>query len=222
MRLIRTDTYRFESFEEVECPRYAILSHRWEAEEVSLQDALSSCIKKLNSNGARKIRASCKIALQHRLKYIWVDTCCIDKTSSAELSEAINSMFGWYQLAELCIAYLSDVELGQSIESSLWFTRAWTLQELIAPQHVRFYSTNWQLLGSKVEHAEGISTRTNVPQEVLVYTTNIYLLPIAQRMLWARNRKSTRVEDIAYSLLGIFDVNTPLLCVTTDNQSQSE
>lgn len=211
MRLIHTQTYEFENFEESECPPYAILSHRWERDEISLQDVLDHGIGNLDKKGALKIRECCKIALQDNLRYVWVDTCCIDKTSSAELSEAINSMFRWYQLAELCIAYLGDVELGQPIELSQWFSRAWTLQELIAPQHVHFYSVDWQSLGSKIEHSQTITARTNVPHDVLTYTKNIYTLPVAQRMSWARRRKSTRVEDIAYSLLGIFDVNMPLL-----------
>lgn len=212
MRLVNVKTLNYEEFDdESACPKYAILSHRWQRDEVTYQDGLLPGLDRIHKKGVEKIKQCCKLALEHDLQYIWVDTCCIDKSSSAELSEAINSMFRWYQLGKICFAHLSDIEVGRAVELSLWFSRAWTLQELIAPHQLQFYSKDWQPLGSKSELADVISARTGIPQDVLRYKVNIYNLPVAQRMSWARRRKSRRVEDIAYSLLGIFDVNMPLL-----------
>jgi len=123
-------------------PRYAILSHTWEDEEVSLQQMNdpATCAQK---KGFRKIQHTCALAAQNGFDYAWVDTCCVDKRASAELSEAINSMFRWYQNATVCYVFLADLEPGADLDASLpgcrWFTRGWTLQELIAPREVLFY-----------------------------------------------------------------------------------
>ena len=145
-------------------------------------------------------------------------SCCIDKSSSAELSEAINSMFRWYRGAEVCYAYLSDVpnappssgEAWGHIHKSKWFTRGWTLQELVAPKDLRFYSKDWQPLGTKAQFADMISSMTKIGTRFL-FGDNLDLASIAQKMSWAANRQTTRLEDQAYSLLGIFDINIPLL-----------
>ena len=141
----------------------------------------------------------------------------IDKSSSAELSEAINSMFKWYQEAEVCYAYLQDVcdDSGSStsmeVLNARWFTRGWTLQELIAPKKVEFYDRNWVPLGTKHSLASVITIVTNIPKEVLKDTALLYSTSIAARMSWAARRCCTRPEDIAYCLLGLFGVNMPLL-----------
>lgn len=213
MRLINVQTLAFEEFEGDATTdlKYGILSHRWREEEVTYHDAISTGLYDIQKKGIAKIKQVCKLALLSDLQYVWVDTCCIDKASSAELSEAINSMFRWYQQAHTCFAYLDDIDLGGAPELSMWFSRAWTLQELIAPQHVLFSDKDWEPLGSKADLADGISARTAIPHDVLKNKLNIYSLPVAQRMSWARRRSARRVEDIAYSLLGIFDVNMPLL-----------
>ncbi|KAJ9655692.1 hypothetical protein H2198_005489 [Neophaeococcomyces mojaviensis] len=214
MRLINTETLEFEEFEgDEDCPPWAILSHRWEDDEVTYQDAKISGLWYINKKGGGKIKLAARLALAASLNYVWVDTCCIDKNSSAELSEAINSMWSWYKRAEVCFAYLSDIEPGQENEFqfSLWFTRGWTLQELIAPHNVVFYNKEWSKLGTKLTLAKAITSRTKIPVEVLAQKVNLYTLPIAQRMAWARSRNCRRIEDTAYSLLGIFDVNMPLL-----------
>ncbi|KAK5097305.1 hypothetical protein LTR24_002352 [Lithohypha guttulata] len=213
MRLINARTLTFEEVEDdiTTNLKYGILSHRWGEEEVTYQDAISVGLQHIQKKGIKKIRAVCRLARLSGLHYAWVDTCCIDKSSSAELSEAINSMFRWYQQAYTCFAYLDDIDVDSAPELSLWFSRAWTLQELIAPRNVLFYIKNWQLLGSKAELADNISARTGIPHGVLTNTVNIYSLPVAQRMSWARRRSARRLEDIAYSLLGLFDVNMPLL-----------
>jgi hypothetical protein len=152
-------------------------------------------------------------------QYLWVDTCCIDKSSSAELSEAINSMYQWYQNAEICYAYLEDVVesgqrtsiLDQELKNCRWFTRGWTLQELIAPETLLFFAKDWRLLGSKESLQHVISSITGISEEVLLKPKLLRTMSVARRMSWAADRETTRSEDIAYCLMGIFDVNMPLL-----------
>lgn len=160
------------------------------------------------------------MAREAGLLYVWVDTCCIDKTSSAELTEAINSMFQWYKDAVVCYAWLADLLPGSSLlaedrnssfKDCRWFTRGWTLQELIAPREVKFYDQEWTFRGTKADLSDTISSITRINTQVLQNIELLYRLPIAQRMSWAANRQTTRIEDTAYCLLGIFDVNMPLL-----------
>ncbi len=154
MRLLNTATSKLAEFSGSEIPKYAILSHRWGAEEVTFQDIqnsnnLQGYIQTMaNFEGWFKINGSCAQAIVDRYQWIWVDSCCIDKTSSAELSEAINSMFNWYRNSEVCYAYLSDVVSIQEEEAlgfgtSKWFTRGWTLQELLAPKKLVFFVCTW-------------------------------------------------------------------------------
>lgn len=138
-------------------------------------------------------------------------SCCIDKTSTAELSESINSMFRWYQKAKICYAYLEDVDDVSELGRSRWFTRGWTLQELIAPKDVSFYSTNWTFLGSKSDLRDNLAAITGISQDVLSGASESWHECIATRMRWAANRQTTCLEDMAYCLLGIFDVQMPLL-----------
>ncbi|KAK3680907.1 heterokaryon incompatibility protein-domain-containing protein [Podospora appendiculata] len=200
-------------------PPYAILSHTWGKEEVTARDLARADVSQLA--GFKKIKYCCEQALQNGLEYAWVDTCCIDKTSSAELSEAINSMFRWYLNAKVCYAYLEDVDSedfdsGAPIDSlgaSRWFTRGWTIQELLAPDNVIFYSSSWGRLGTKAELVETLSHITKIntyylgPGVVLRLKSSC----IAQKMSWAAKRKTTRVEDMAYCLLGLLDISMPLL-----------
>lgn len=161
-----------------------------------------------------KIRGFVKIAKEQGLGWVWDDTCCIDKRSSAELEEAINSMFRWYAEAAVCFAYLEDVEddcvvqeTNSAFRRSVWFTRGWTLQELLAPQLVLFFSQGWKCLGTKVGLARLVCDITGIDIEVLTMRRALKHVSVARRMLWAANRKTSRVEDRAYSLLGIFDVS---------------
>lgn len=144
--------------------------------------------------------------------------CCIDKSSSAELSEAINSMFRYYERAAVCYAYLADVsatrdERGILIDlpQSDWFNRGWTLQELIAPSDLRFYSKNWEMLGTRSELCNVLHEITNIDVMVLQQKKDLSLISVSRRMSWASRRKTSRVEDIAYCLLGIFQVNMALI-----------
>jgi hypothetical protein len=199
---------------------YAILSHVWGAkdQEVTFRDLLDDTGKR--KVGYNKIEFCAKQAKVDGLEYIWVDTCCIDKSSSAELSEAINSMYHWYEDAATCYAYLSDVSYAQQnfshdrktvpFPESRWFKRGWTLQELVAPSNVVFYSKEWKCLGTKSELARDLIEITGIDGRVLG-GDHPSVCSIADRMSWASKRETTREEDIAYSLLGIFDINMPLL-----------
>ncbi|KAF2674768.1 HET-domain-containing protein [Microthyrium microscopicum] len=231
MRLLRwTDNgLELSSFEEAEIPTYAILSHTWgdDEDEVTFRDLMNLSSSDLQQRkGYNKIACATRQTFEDGLTYLWIDTCCIDKSSAAELSEAINSMFRWYQDAAVCYAYLSDVvqDSSDSLEKpdlsefpdnsfrlSRWFTRGWTLQELIAPRELRFYDAVWTPLGSRETLVDMISDLTRIPKQVCLDSSTISQFSVAQRMSWAATRQTRRLEDNAYCLLGIFDINMPLL-----------
>ena len=223
MRLINVDSYKVEEFLPQSIPLYAILSHTWEDGEVSFQD-IQQLDRAKSKGGFLKIEYCCRQAKLDGLSWVWVDTCCIDKTSSAELSEAINSMFLWYSVSEICYAYLGDVTTPEDLQGKMatepyqqewkpprWFTRGWTLQELIAPSTLVFYSADWQPLGSRDDYQDIISRVTGIHRRILNGSTPLDEIPVATRMSWASKRSTTRKEDEAYCLLGIFDVHMPLL-----------
>jgi hypothetical protein len=216
MRLLHTTTRKLHVFFS-NIPKYAILSHTWQKEEISLQELEADSNK--DKAGWRKVIKFCELASSEGYTFAWIDTCCIDKTSSAELSEAINSMFQWYQSAALCYAYLEDVDhtrlgtafLGSSVDEPFWFKRGWTLQELIAPSDVVFFSADWKILGTRISLCGELSCITGITVDILLNPQLLSTTSVARRMSWAANRKTTRAEDIAYCLMGIFDVNMPLL-----------
>ena len=217
MRLINSTTLQLAEFTERDLPPYTILSHTWETEEVSFQDMQGGDPKRKDGYG--KIQGCCRIATSTGFEYVWVDTCCIDKSSSAELTEAINSMYSWYQKADVCYVYLSDYSFNEShrhrdhlsmIAASRWFQRGWTLQELIAPQSVIFFDRHWKEIGTKHNLRALISRITDIQVEALL-GTSLESFSIAQRMCWASRRDTTRVEDQAYSLMGIFGVHMPMI-----------
>lgn len=209
-------------------PRYAILSHTWEKDEISLQELERVLDPELANDpktlavkakaGFVKISRFVQLVATKEIPYAWADTCCIDKTSSADLTESINSMYRWYGDAVVCITYLVDVVSSvwtddgsdSEIARSRWFTRGWTLQELLAPSKVEFYNHSWIFLGSKHNHTKQIEDITGIHQKILedniLSSTNV-----AQKMSWAANRTATRKEDMAYCLLGLFDVNMALI-----------
>ncbi|KAM5545093.1 hypothetical protein V8D89_001204 [Ganoderma adspersum] len=165
-----------------------------------------------------KIRDACRIARENGYRYIWIDSCCIDKSSSSELSEAINSMYKWYGLAAVCYAYLADVPpgtdhqaKGSAFRKSRWFRRGWTLQELIAPFSVQFLSEEWAPIGSKRELVDLVESVTKIDERALLRVEPLDMFSVAQRLSWAAYRETTREEDQAYSLLGMFDINMPTL-----------
>lgn len=219
MRLINTKTLKLGEFSGKDVPPYAILSHTWGDGEVSFQDMQDEAGKAARKKpGYLKIERCCAIAAQDGFEYAWVDTCCIDKTSSSELSEAINSMYRWYQEAEICYAYLTDVSSqtdpstpAVGLASSRWFSRGWTLQELIAPSNVIFYATDWNDIGTKRSLRKAITDITGIHAEALLPDKDPQVFSVAQRMSWAAQRETTRSEDLAYCLMGLFGVNMPML-----------
>ncbi|OAL54538.1 HET-domain-containing protein, partial [Pyrenochaeta sp. DS3sAY3a] len=197
-------------------PPYAILSHRWREEEVEFQHMKTGEDYKCML-GFAKIKECARAAMEYGLQYIWVDTCCINKSSSAELSEAINSMYQWYNDSLMCFAFLDDVlckggvlNLTEIRESS-WFSRGWTLQELIAPKTMIFYSMDWQKLGSRIDLANTVSVATGIDIKILQNTRHLDSASVAEKMSWAATRETTRIEDVAYSLMGLFGVSMPTL-----------
>ncbi|KAK6069091.1 HET domain containing protein [Seiridium cupressi] len=229
MRLLNAESYRLEEFVGANIPPYAILSHTWEDGEV-LYEVISDLETARTRDGFWKIERCCAEALNDGWEWVWIDTCCIDKSSSAELSEAINSMFHWYKHAMVCYAYLSDIDSRQNLEARLedmaahlarsspasplpcrWFYRSWTLQELIAPRRVQFFGKEWAYLGSKNDLKPLLSKATGIDPSILSHALSLHEKPAGDKMRWAAYRQATRVEDLSYSLLGLFDVNMPLL-----------
>jgi len=207
-------------------PEYAILSHTWGAdtEEVTFGDLMDGTGK--NKTGYDKIRFCGEQARRDGLEYFWVDTCCIDKTSSAELAEAINSMFQWYSRAVKCYACLSDVSVSDHDERQLtwesdfrnsrWFTRGWTLQELIAPASVEFFSSSGKRLGDRKSLVQEIHEITGIASAALK-EVSLKMFSVDERFSWAAKRQTTRKEDKAYCLLGIFNVYLPPIYGEGDN-----
>lgn len=234
IRLLHTTRLAFQDFwDDPSTIRYAVLSHRWGEDEVSLQDFEARLRSGNYSLGMAKILKCCELADNRGFRLLWVDTCCIDKTNNTELSEAINSMWNWYANSWECFVYLSDVSrirrdhdmshfIGfrnnilstvsfSMFRQSSWFTRGWTLQELLAPRNVTFCDTDWNIFGTKLGLSFELSQITGIRQRYLRGTEPLLTASIAMRMSWASNRSTTKKEDMAYCLLGLFDVNMPLL-----------
>ncbi|KAM5342311.1 hypothetical protein ACJ41O_013277 [Fusarium nematophilum] len=258
MRLLHSSRLHLRTFFGNEIPPYAILSHTWDQDEF-LYNHLRSGLAELQllqtlktsstrhqpptmTRGLYKVLMTCLTAEHLGLEWVWVDTCCIDKSSSTELSESINSMFRWYAKSAICFAFLEDVTLEPdgkfpALEQSRWFTRGWTLQELIAPHRILFYGRNWGFLGPSNHILPRLAAITGIKEALLDNCEKS--LPSNQsapsgqklcccsvrrdvsavlqnesavtKMKWAATRRLTREEDIAYCLLGIFNVNMPLI-----------
>ncbi|KAI1614995.1 heterokaryon incompatibility protein-domain-containing protein [Exophiala viscosa] len=200
-----------------EVPAYAILSHTWGADEdeVTFSDLQNGNYK--SKAGYAKIQFCREQARRDGIEYFWVDSCCVDKSNSTELNEAITSMFRWYGSAARCYVFLSDVSARKcdcggalrvwesAFRKSRWFTRGWTLQELLAPGSVEFFSREGEPLGDKRSLEQTIHDITTVPREALRDTPPSHF-PVPERLRWAKNRNTTRIEDEAYCLLGLFNV----------------
>ena len=230
MRLLQTKTLQFSEFFDSHIPRYAILSHRWGDHEVSFNGMRKGTAPP--GSGMIKIENFCRLAAARGFEWAWIDTCCIDKRSSAELSEAINAMFKWYKHSGECYVYLSDVEypsqelsegwpsLSAKFRKSSWFTRGWTLQELLAPRKSKivFFDANWNKIGSLPQLVKDVSKITGIEQSYMGFKQSRTptgwtsgVASVAKRMSWASRRQTSREEDMAYCLLGLFDVNMSLL-----------
>lgn len=199
-------------------PPYAILSHTWgnDSDEISYKDFIDGRYQ--DKKGFHKLQFCQQRVALDNLEYFWVDTCCIDKSSSAELTEAINSMYRWYQGAARCYVFLSDVDIVRShslsprraLRNSRWFRRGWTLQELIAPTYVDFFDSNGIHLGDKHSLFQDIHDVTKLPLDA-VRGRFLDDFSVDVRLSWAEGRETKREEDAAYSLLGIFDIYMPLI-----------
>ncbi|CAI0652615.1 unnamed protein product [Colletotrichum noveboracense] len=197
-------------------PRYAILSHTWgeEKDEIHFSDIHKDHQLSKTGPGRIKFDGCCQQAKADGFDYVWIDTCCIDKSHHTDYSEAITSMFSWYQTAGRCYAYLADVPdksgltFDNDFRRSRWHTRGWTLQELLAPQDLVFYSKSWTKLGEKVSMTSIIEEATGIPAQFLGGFRDA---SVAQRMSWAAQRVTTRGEDMAYCLFGIFNVSLPIM-----------
>lgn len=240
MRLLNVHTGEFRDFHGDRIPPYVVTSHRWSSNESTYKDVLKK--KNPEREGYQKILRFCAFARQvfrdpkspeKPIDWIWIDTCCINQNSSAEVSESINSMWSWYSQATHCIAHLKDVRSftsggGQEgvlfdFRKSEWFERGWTLQELLAPQCVVFVTHNWEVIGRKSpdDHActvtstilnDVVAEVTGIPKDVLCgFESRRAVISKEMKMAWAANRQTTKVEDAAYCLFGIFGVHMPLI-----------
>ena len=225
MRLLKVDSHGglvLTKDEATPPAAYAILSHTWGADddEVTFDDIEKKTGK--NKVGYKKLRFCANQAKKDGLDYCWVDTCCINKANHVELSEAITAMFRWYQEAARCYVYLSDVSMGSdspqvmrhtwedAFRASRWFTRGWTLQELLAPAILEFFSAEGKLLGDKQTLEGLIHHITSLPVAAL-RGTPLSAFTVNERLRWTKGRGTKKKEDQAYCLLGIFDVFIPLM-----------
>jgi hypothetical protein len=217
MRLVNAITLQLETFNDGNVPPYAILSHCWEEDELSFTDLVKprGWEAAQSKKGFRKLKMCCAKACIENLDYIWIDTVCIDKSSSAELQEAINSMFRWYAQSTACYAYLSDVDINatEKMHQSRWFRRGWTLQEMLAPRCLWFIASNWTRIGSRKQCQKQVTLATGIPSLYLqsAFDLTSYKPCVADILSWAAYRETTRIEDRAYSLLGLLGINLPLL-----------
>jgi hypothetical protein len=226
MRLLKytvDDNFQLVSFKDDDLPLYAILSHTWsDGQEVTYNEIVAGTGK--DKTGYAKIRFCGARAAADGFQYFWVDTCCINKSTNDELSTAINSMYRWYQRASKCYVYLSDVSVPEDItdaqsfritgaeafRQSRWFTRGWTLQELLAPTSVEFFTRDGKRLGSRMTLEQEIHEITKIPIKVL-RGQSLADFSVEERMRWAAKRTTTLEEDKVYCLLGIFGVFLSLI-----------
>ena len=223
MRLLRCDKRGFVLTEDLvtNIPPYAILSHTWgqDTDEVTYKDLVDKVGK--DKVGYKKLQFCANQARHHGIEHFWVDTCCIDKSNTIEVQRSINSMFRWYQEATRCYVYLSDVSVTRNrkrksepsetqwksaFRESKWFTRGWTLQELLAPTSVEFFAQDGQRLGDKQSLEHDIHEITGIAVQAL-RDNRLSHFDIEERFKWAEKRETKHEEDWAYCLLGIFSVS---------------
>jgi hypothetical protein len=199
------------SYQPRETVKYAILSHRWLSEgELTYHEAKEGAKA---GPGYEKLKKFCNSAKEYNVQFAWADTCCIDKTSSTELDESIRSMFRWYRNSTICIIHLAKSRIVSDIPDDEWMRRGWTLQELLAPYKIKFFNKHWIPMTANENDKRGYSTllatlekATNIPwKRICEFKPGPF--EVDKRMTWAAGRKTTRVEDVAYSLMGIFGVS---------------
>ena len=223
MRLLSVgDDGRFiqRRFAKDSIPLYVILSYRWsihEDDEITFKEIAEGIYDKKKS-GYKKLQFCSAQAKADGIYYFWLDTCCIDRSDQNELSVAIYSMFRWYQKAVKCYVYLADVYIGHRDDQSIsavkesafskseWFSRGWTLQELLAPEIVEFYTRDGVRLGDKSSLEQQIAEITNIPIVVLRGRSLSRLTP-EEIFSWVERRHTKKAEDKVYCLLGVFNVS---------------
>jgi len=176
----------------------------------------SPSFAKVRGAGWRKLYEFCRKAKEHGCLLAWSDTCCINKESSSELDEAIRSMYRWYRDAHICIVRLANSKLLEALHKDKWFTRGWTLPELLAPARMKFYGSNWTPLthnDNDKDDAKFVFALSNITKIPPYDLCNFRPGPnrVWEKMAWAANRKTTRIEDVAYSLMGIFDISMTVI-----------
>jgi hypothetical protein len=235
MRLLNVASLQFRDFPDRKAvPPYAIASHRWcGEEEVTYQDVQDG--SRTSFQGYLKIKAFAEYVTSHfpSIEWLWIDTCCINKQDRDELQRSLISMFDWYRESEICLAWLQDVERSTFVES-VWWTRGWTLQELLAPRTVIFLSQTWQVVGSKgvtdAEHKyaaqagadleQDIAAKTGIPLRVIHDFEQSRDMSIEERLGWMNGRTTTVEEDMTYALFGILDVFMPALYGERDSRAK--
>lgn len=196
--------------------KWVIFSHRWGEAEPVYEEVKEN--KLSDKPGHKKLRNFCEVAHgEHHAEFVWSDTCCINKKDSTEYARSIRSMYRWYANAPLCVAYLVGTINISDLERDVWFTRGWTLQELLAPKKLKFYNKNWHPLTNigndkeSPEIAAQIERATTISPDDLRHFSPADRLTqkyeISKRMRWAALRETTVAEDRAYSLMGIFSVS---------------
>lgn len=212
--LINTATCQIEK--DVPVETYAILSHHWAGDD----EIKFNTLRPGDLQRSKKIRGAIEIAKAANYPYIWIDSVCMDKSNAVETSTNINSMFDYYQNAEVCITYLSDVDTTKTRlrkfekdtdarQNSVWFTRGWTLQELLASPYMWFYDKNWQFIADKEDESvkKELQAATKIDPSFLNGDLAFRSASVATRMSWMAGRTTTRTEDIAYSMLGILGIS---------------
>ncbi|KAG8829132.1 hypothetical protein FRC17_007081 [Serendipita sp. 399] len=187
-----------------------------------LRNYVPSASEAASESSLVKLAHFLKVSAEKQCKFAWMDTICINKESSTELDESIRSMFAWYRDSHICIVYLSETNSRSDLKQDPWFGRGWTLQELLAPRRFAFYSKNWkQITRSDCEKHSGEQARRKGIEERLwadiasitqikvedIHNFKPGMYDIRKRMAWAARRQTMRIEDMAYCLLGIFNVN---------------
>lgn len=203
---------------EDDIPQYAIFSHTWsldEDDEVHFEDIVHKTAHLKSAYG--KVEFCMNQAAADGLTYCWIDACCINRASEPELSQAIRSMFRWYQASSKCYVYMSDVPSSQSSEetaaafrSSRWFERGWTVQELLAPSLLEFFTKDGHRIGDREELRAIICARTGIPADAL-NGQSMSPFSIDDRLAWFKDRQTRRAEDMIYATFGLFDVHIPTL-----------
>ncbi|THV01252.1 HET-domain-containing protein [Dendrothele bispora CBS 962.96] len=208
--MINTSSLELEDFEDgVSIPHYAILSHTWGAEEIGYHEFDRLISKKKES--LQKIVGACMRARSDGLRYLWIDTCCINQEDQTDVHRNVKNMYSYYRNSRICYAYLVDTDMQDVVESgfgqSRWFTRGWTLQELLAPPEVIFFDSHWGYMGTRTKLRKEISGVTGIPEYIARNPISLRHVDVQERMSWSVLRKTSRSVDRAYCLFGILGVS---------------